>query len=139
MSGEVMRTHGPSPVARGRTYLPGRMRAAAALGCCGLVFGGLVWMMWPRPAREPDPSAAPGTTWGMGRVLPEHLPRTIPQATTVAAVPTPPPPAAPAVTPVVVPVVPPGEFHTMGFWEDANAAREPGRQAASRASVGSSP
>jgi type IV secretion system protein VirB10 len=123
-----MRPHGPSPVARGRTYLPGRMRAAAALGCCGLVVGGLVWMMWPRPSREPEPSATIGASWGMGQVLPDHPTRTVspPPAATVAAVP------SSRAVPVVVPVIAPTGLRAMGFWEDANAAQQPGRQAASQ-------
>ena len=90
MSGEVITPHGPSPVARGRTYLPGRLRAAMALGCCCLVFGVLVWMMWPRagaragtvggdrddvghgpgPARSAAPGGARATTGGGRRPCP---------------------------------------------------------------------
>ena len=104
MSDETVSRFGPSPVARGRTYLPGRVRAASTLGCCALVFGGLVWMMWPRPAREPDPSAANSAAWGMGRLLPERPSLVVsppPEPVTVA--PVRPSQVAPPVAPVVAP------------------------------------
>ena len=130
MSGEVLSprgpSHGPSPVARGRVYPPGRARAAAALGCCCLVFGGLIWMMWPRPPREPEPTRAASTTWGMGRVLPDRPSRVVSSPPEAAAPPSArPPQTPPVVVPVVAPVAAPAGLRAMGFWEDANAAQQP--------------
>jgi type IV secretion system protein VirB10 len=134
MSGEVIRPYGPSPVARGRTYLPGRLRAAAALGCCGLVFGGLVWMMWPRPPREAEPSATAQATWGMGRVLPERPSRVVASPPEAKA-----PAAAPVVAPVATPVVAPVGPRAMGFWEDANVAQQAAQRATSQTAAASPP
>ena len=136
MSGEVLTTHGPSPVARGRTYLPGRLRAAMALGCCCVVSGVLVWMMWPPPTRESEPSVATATTWGMGRAPPDQPPRAVPAPPPVAvAAPAPPPRTEPVATPVVAPVGP----RAMGFWEDANAAQQSVQRAASKTAAASPP
>jgi type IV secretory pathway VirB10-like protein len=135
MSGEVIRPRGSSLVARGRTYLPGRLRAATALGCCGLVVGGLVWMMWPRPSLEPEPSVTTGTSWGMGQVLPDHPTRIVspPPAAAVAGV----PPSR--IEPVVAPVIAPAGLRAMGFWEDANAAQLSVQRAASQTTATTPP
>jgi type IV secretion system protein VirB10 len=132
MSDETVSRFGLSPVARGRAYLPGRIRAASAFGCCALVFGGLVWMMWPRTARQPEPSTATSAAWGMGRVLPERPSLVVsPPPEPVAVAPVGPNQAAPPVAPVVAPA----ELRAMGFWEDANAANLGTRPATSRASA----
>ena len=130
---------GPSLVARGRTYLPGRLRAAGAAGCCVLVVGGLAWMMWPRPAREPAPSAATNAGWSMGQILPERPIRVTPLS--AEAAPTsamaPPPVRTQAVEPPASSVVPPAQLPAMGFWEDANAIQQGAQQAASRSTSAS--
>src|ERR1700692_4610782 len=119
MSDDAISSYGPSPVARGRTYLPGRVRAAGAAACCALVLAGMTWAIFPRGARDRDPTAVSGAVWNLGQALPD---RVLPAAT-----PMPPPvPAVPAPRPeAVAPTVPePVASHTMGFWEDANAARQ---------------
>ena len=71
MSGEVTGPYGVSPVARGRTWLPGRVRASVAAAGCAAIMGSLVWALWPGSARGPDRTAASGSEWNMGRALPE--------------------------------------------------------------------
>ena len=120
--------NGPSPVARGRTYLSGRVRAVGVAGCCMIVAGGIAWAVWPRASREPAPSAVVASNWGMGQTLPERPPRGTP-----AAVPAPAPaprsvPADPAPSPVAAP-----KPHVMGFWEDASGVQQGAQQAATRA------
>ena len=48
MSDDTISTFGASPVARGRTYLPGRVRAAGAAACCAVVLAGMTWAIFPR-------------------------------------------------------------------------------------------
>src|ERR1700728_3902289 len=109
MSDDTISTFGPSPVARGRTYLPGRVRAAGAAACCAVVLAGMTWAIFPRGAHERDPAAATGAAWNLGQALPDH-PRSIAPAL--------PPPVAvvpPPQTEVVPPAVPePAASHAMG-------------------------
>lgn len=120
---------GPSPVGRGRTYLPGRVRAAAAVGCCLLAVGGMTWVLWPRTPREP---AAPTVTlsgWGMGQPLPDKPFRTTPVPAPAPVVFQSPNRAPPPASRVVAPA----PTAVMGFWEDASAAQQGAQQAAARA------
>jgi type IV secretory pathway VirB10-like protein len=129
MSDDTISPFGPSPVARGRTYLPGRVRAAGAAACCAVVLAGMTWAIFPRGTHERDPAAASGAAWNLGQALPDH-PRSIAPAlpSPVAVVP-------PPQTEVVPPAVPePAVSHAMGFWEDANAVRQLTGQAANAAS-----
>jgi type IV secretion system protein VirB10 len=128
MSGEVTGPYGASPVARGRAYLPGRVRASIAVAGCAAIAGCLAWAVWPGSARGPDRTATTGGEWSMGQALPEYP--------LVAAAPPAAPPAAPASTPTAAPTVPapqatavPAPPQTLGFWEDTNGARELARQA----------
>lgn len=136
MSGQLANSPpGPSPVARGRTYLPGRVRAAGAAACCALAVAGLAWVMWPRSAHEPDPSTNTGQAWTMGLTMPEHPP-------IMVAPPAPDPAPAPATTtlptPAPAPMVPiPSAAPTMGFWEDSGAIQQAAQQAGSRAAPAS--
>ena len=129
MTGAVTDPRGPSPVARGRTYLPGRLRAAGAAGCCALVLLVTLWVVWPRQGREPAAPAAANAPWTMGQNLPERPFRVAPPVPEPVAAPViQPPPAGPAVSPAV----PPARVHLMGFWEDTAAAQQAAQQAASR-------
>jgi type IV secretion system protein VirB10 len=128
MSGEVIGPHGVSPVARGRTWLPGRVRASIAAAGCAAIAGGLAWAVWPGSAPGPDRTSTTGGEWNMGQALPEH-------PLVVAAS----PPAAPAPTPAAASTVPapsptavPAPPQTLGFWEDTNGARDLAGQARSR-------
>lgn len=120
---------GPSPVARGRSHLSGRVRAAGAVGCCLLAAAGAAWVVWPRPRPEPEASAASGQGWSMGRALPEHPILVVPpreEAKPVVAT-----VAAPSATLPAVPA--PAQVHAMGFWEDSAAIQQSAQQTASRA------
>jgi type IV secretory pathway VirB10-like protein len=132
MSGEVIGPHGVSPVARGRTWLPGRVRASIAAAGCAAIAGGLAWAVWPGSVRGPDRTATPGGEWNMGQALPEHP--------LVVAAPSP----APAPTPSAPPTVPPPSAtavpappQTLGFWEDTNGARELAGQIRARTAAAS--
>jgi type IV secretory pathway VirB10-like protein len=115
MSDDAINPHGPSPVARGRTYLPGRVRAAGAAACCALVLAGMTWAIFPRGARDRNPAANAGAVWNLGQALPDHVvPAALPLPPPVANVPPPPAEFVPE----------PPASHTMGFWEDANAVRQ---------------
>jgi len=124
--------NGPSPVARGRTYLPGRVRAAGAAGCCMLAMAGAAWVLWPREAREPKLTATPTSSWGVGQTLPERPFRVpAPPPTPAAFRPSATPPAAAA----RVIAAPPPQTRAMGFWEDAAASQQAAQQVAARASA----
>lgn len=119
---------GASSVARGRTHLPGWLRASGALGCCMVVAGVSIWALWPKRPREADPGLATNAAWNMGQTLPEHPFRTQPV----------PPVAAPPImrpSPVVSPVEAPPQIHAMQVWEDANAASQAAQQVATRATL----
>lgn len=126
MSGQIS-PMGVSPVARGRTHMSGRARAAGALGCCVLVGAAAAWVLWPRQRAEPEAPPAAGQGWSMGRALPEHpimvvMPQEPPKPAAVATAPTP-----------VVPV--PAQIQAMGFWEDSGAIQQEAQQAASRTAL----
>ena len=126
MSGQVAGGPvGPSPVARGRTHLSGRMRAAGALGCCIIAAAGAAWIVWPRQAREPS-QAGGAQNWDLGRVMPERP--------IVLSPPHEDPKPVALVTPrVEVPAVPaPPEVHPIGFWEDAGAMQQAAQQVATK-------
>lgn len=61
----------PSPVARGRRHWPGWARAGTAMLCVAGVAGFGAWAVWPRPAVDRS-TGATGSTWGLGRPLPER-------------------------------------------------------------------
>lgn len=130
MSGQV--TGGPSQVARGRTHLSGTTRAAAALGCCGVVMAGVAWAVWPRQAVEPVQSS-PAQNWNLGRVMAEHPIDLQPAREEAKPAAFTPPPAAKAE--VTVPA--PAEVHTLGFWEDTAAMQQAAQQVAARATAAS--
>ena len=118
---------GPSPVARGRRYLPGRVRAAGAIGCCVVAAGAVAWAVWPRPAAERNSVAGSAQVWNMGMTLPERAP-------VVIAPPLPPAKvdAAPALqTPAAVPLGSP--VRVMSVWQDTAAAQQAEQAAAARA------
>ena len=119
MSGQAADPFGASPVARGRSSLPGPVRAAGALGCCALVVGVLTWAVWPRAPRDPATASA-RTNWTMGAELPERPARIVTAIEPAVSRVAPPPPIelTPTlpVSPVVLPVQAP---RVMGFWEDA--------------------
>ena len=129
MSGEVDDLHGPSPVARGRTYLPGRVRAAGAAGCCGLVLAGAIWVVWPQRGRDPDGTATASAAWSMGQSLPERPLRAMPPPPEPVVVAANPPLQA---APVLSPVVAPARLPLMGFWEDQAVVQQIAQQNASR-------
>ena len=133
--------HGVSDVARGRTHLPGTVRAVGAIGCVALAVAGLAWVVWPRAAKEPPASAATAASWSAGQALPEHPFRVAPPPVEVPAPPKPVPNAPPAIaTPVVVPsavVAPPAR--RLGFWEDTAGIQQANQQAAARAASSATP
>lgn len=118
---------GPSPVSRGRTYLPGRVRAAGAIGCCLLAAGGITWVLWPKAPREPLPSVVSSSGWGEGQAFPDQPFRTAPER---PPVPPPAPPRVAATEPVPSPLPVPDKPLVMGFWEDTAAAQQGAQRAA---------
>jgi type IV secretion system protein VirB10 len=133
MSGEVAGPHAISPVSRGRTWLPGRIRASIAAAGCAAIAGGLAWAVWPGSAPGPDRTAATGGEWNMGQALPEHplvvaVPSPAPAPTSAAVA------TAAAPSPTAVPAPP----QPLGFWEDTNGARDLARQAVERTAASSS-
>lgn len=117
-----------SPVARGRTYLPGKVRAAAAAGCCLLTVAGLAWIVWPHERAERSGSGNNGS-WSMGQAFPDR-----PIIPAVARVPEPPKQADPVPTRVeAVPVPIPAATRVMGFWQDDQAAQQAAQRAAQHA------
>jgi len=131
---------GASPVARGRTYLPGSVRAAGAIACALAAAGGLTWVLWPRAPREETPSAQSRAAWSIGQQMPEQLFRVAPPPEPAAAHPIVPPPAAAAFTvppPTTAAVTPP--LRVMGFWEDTAGMQEAAQRAATRAQAQAAP
>ena len=133
MSDQTVDGGGVSQVARGRTHLPGAVRAAGAAACGLAVLAGLAWVVWPRPPR--DPAATPSTTsnWGRGVELPERpfriAPATIPVVAHTA------PPEIPVTTvpaPRAASVPAPAAKSGLGFWEDASTTQQLAQQAAAR-------
>ncbi len=122
MSDQQVDAFGLSPVARGRTALPGKVRAAGVLGCCALAVGGLTWAAWPRQAREPQQATA-DVRFSMGAEMPDRPMRLAAQEPVVPAPSTTPPPSGERVpAPSSVPVVP--RIAALGFWEDAQAMQQ---------------
>ena len=134
MSGQTANDLGASPVARGRTYLPGSVRAAGAAACAMAVVAGLAWIVWPKPPREPVATAATASNWGRGVELPERAFRyaPLPPEPVVARIIPPDAVTTPVALPVT-PVAPPAARSSLGFWEDASAAQQLAQQTASRA------
>lgn len=123
-------TNGPSLVARGRTYLPGRVRAAGAAACCLFALAGAAWVLWPREAHEPKLMAsASAASWGVGQPLPDR-PFRVPPPTQAAFRPPPVSHAAPQAA-----VSPPPKVQPMGLWEDVAATQQAAQQAAARATA----
>lgn len=133
MTDQTADTPGASPVARGRTHLPGSIRAAGAAACAMAVVAGVAWLAWPRPPREPAPTAATSSGWGHGADMPERPFRLIPEPQPVVAriaPPVPPPIATTQAAPSFVPA--PAASTALGFWEDTAAAQQLAQQAAAR-------
>lgn len=138
MSGQTV--DGASGVARGRTHLPGTVRAAGAIGCVALMTAGLAWAVWPRQPKEPPAAAANPAGWSMGLALPDHSFRVAPPVIEAPALPkTESAPIAPPALPAAVVAPPPAvvaaPVHHLGFWEDTAGIQQASQQAASRAAA----
>ena len=123
-----------SPVARGRTSLPGPLRAVGAAGCALLVMGGATWVLWPKPPREPVPSAS-RAGWTMGQQMPDRPLRVIPTPEPVVARVVPPPPSMALPVSAVPPPAALATPRAMGFWQDDAAIQEAAQRTAARASA----
>lgn len=132
MSGLAGLPPGPSPVARGRSYLPGTVRAAGAIACALAAAGGLTWVLMPRAPRDDAPSVQSRVAWSIGQEMPDP-PRAAPAPEPAAMRPIPPPPVpAPAAAPppAAVALAPP--LHLMGVWDDTAAIQEGAQRAVAR-------
>lgn len=122
MSDQPVDAFGRSHVARGRTALPGKVRAAGVLGCCGLVAGVAVWAVWPRVAPE-RPASTADVKFSMGMEMPER-----PVRAQVEVVPAPAPAPVVLATPVVLPAPAPSPLvirnAALGVWEDTAAIQQ---------------
>ena len=126
MSDQQVEPFGVSPVSRGRTVLPGKVRAAGMVGCCALVAGAAAWAVWPRQAREVQTTSA-DVRFSMGTEMPERPTRAA--AAAEPAVPAPAPVPLPTDRPVPPPVFPVvARVAALGVWEDAQAMQQVSQQ-----------